>query len=120
MECIPEPNNRYDIFAVALRTPLSVPEQFSNQETRPMQFVRDILGSVVGHVPQNICNIISVGFNVHRTLRKATCFYIGGFIHENSGPKLNSIYLLEFTEGTNLLDVGSYLRRYIAEDDLYM
>lgn len=73
MDCVPEPHNRFDRFAVAVRAPTTVPDAILNIDPRPNQYVRDI----VGHVPRNICNIISVSLNVQRTLRNATCFIQG-------------------------------------------
>lgn len=42
-----------------------------------------------------------------------------GFVHDN-GLKLKCNYLVEYENGTNLLEVGNYLRRFVPDDDTYM
>ena len=49
--------------------------------------MRDVLGRVIGHVPRNVRNVISVSLNVHRTLQHAVCFNTGEMEHDSGGPK---------------------------------
>ena len=73
MKCIPDPTNRYDRHAVKVVAPTTdeISPAVHTMETRPppnQQFVRDILGQLIGHVPRNICNLISLSMTQHRNL----------------------------------------------------
>ena len=82
LTCVPESSNRYDRWAVTA--------------------VQDDMGNVIGRVPKNICNIISISQSVHHTLVRAICIYTGEMLHdppdEGGGSKLKCVYLVVSSE----------------------
>ena len=88
---------------------------FMGIETRGpphQQHVRDIEGLTIGHVPRQLCNIISIPMRVHRTLKHAICIYMGEMVHDHQGPKLKVMYLLEFDPGVSLQTIANHMQMY--------
>ncbi|CAC5407209.1 unnamed protein product [Mytilus coruscus] len=74
MNCAPEPSNRHDRNAVVVRAPTNVDANILGIETHipPRRHtVMEVLGQIIGHVPRNICGIISISMLHRRTLRSA-------------------------------------------------
>lgn len=99
--CVPEPGNVHDPYAVA---------------------IKDSMNNIIGHVPRNICNVVSIAMNVHHILLRAHAIYIGGTISEGpvrgGGVKLPCIYLLDFRDFNGLLRASDILKNYIPDDCL--
>lgn len=81
-------------------------------------------GATIGHVPRNICGIISTGIRVHHILTRTVCVYTGGLIHDGpirgGGVKLPCIYLLYFVNSDALQRVGLRIKEYIPDDCLFL
>lgn len=124
MVCEPEPDNRFDRYAVLVKAPVNVPENIRFHETRPhprRQIVEEILGKTVGHVPKHICNVISANFLIHKKLKHAVCFYTGEMEHEGlNGPKLKCFYCLEFTADADILTNAGFIRPHVNSDEMYL
>ena len=127
MTCIPESNNPYDRWAVQVRAPIlsDLPEDMWNRHTREdgIQKVKDIAGQVIGRVPKDICNVIHIGMEVHRSIKHAGCVFTGEIIHggqvQGGGPALECFYLLEVKDG-QLSDNGNALRERIQSDNIWL
>jgi hypothetical protein len=104
LTCVPESSNIYDRWAVTA--------------------VQDDMGNVIGRVPKNICNIISISQSVHHTLVRAICIYTGEMLHdppvEGGGPKLKCVYLVEFLPNVNLQSIAEQLNRHLEDDDFFL
>lgn len=118
MKCVPEPENTYDCNAVKVIAP-NVDElanvDFMGIETRGpphQQYVSDIVGLTIGHVPRQLCNIISIPMRVHRTLKHAICIYMGEMVHDHQGPKLKVMYLLKFDPSISLQTIANHMQMY--------
>ena len=126
MTCIPDPSNLYDRFAVIVQAPSAedVQHDLLHIETRApprQQLVSDVVGSIVGHVPKNICNVISCGLSIHRTLSHAVCFFTGDIVLDN-GPQLCCVYLLEFapSSGNKCIEAANHLHHFLPDDDIFL
>lgn len=103
LNCTPEPGNRHDMHAVV---------------------VKDLDGVTIGHVPRNICNVISTCLNIHHILVHAKAFYTGGIVNDGpvqgGGQKLPCIYLLKFVDFNGMKRAGDILKMYIPNDCLFL
>ncbi|XP_063410409.1 uncharacterized protein LOC134693503 [Mytilus trossulus] len=123
MNCQPEPTNRHDINAVLVKAPTDVDPNILDIETHTpprRQTVRDLLGHTIGHVPRNICGILSICMLHRRTLQSAVCFFTGEMIHDHQGPKLKSVYCLVFDSFESARSAADILKLYVDEQFIYI
>jgi len=103
LNCTPEPGNKNDMHAVV---------------------VTDLDGVTIGHVPRNICNVISTCLNIHHILVHAKAFYTGGIVNDGpvqgGGRKLPCIYMLKFVDFNGMQRAGDILKMYISNDYLFL
>ena len=126
MPCVPEPDNTRDRYAVKVVAPTidNLPEDVwdlptSNDRTAP---VRQIQGSVVGHVPHTFCRIIHEGIVAGSIIRVA-CIFTGtieqGGIIPGGGPALQVMYTLDVCE-TDLQRICDPLHAALQHGDIFL
>lgn len=126
MECIPEPNNPVDQWACKVIAPtadtiepalLNLPTRLGPQH----QLVRDICRLTIGRIPSGVCNIVSIG-RMQNWMERAVCMYTGRLIHDGpvhgGSPKLECLYLFEFTQDAPF-EMITFLRPHLLDEDSF-
>ena len=115
---MPEVENRYNRYAVQVVLPRmeNVPRNFQDWHVGDT-CIQDIAGRVVGRMPRHLCNVVSLGMQVHHTVQHAGCFFTGEIVQGGPvvgrGPQLRAIYVLEIVEeGRNILEMAN-IRRHL-------
>ena len=120
MELVPEPTNPVDRYAVKVMAPqlYNIPEGLWTEITAHNQRVRDVAGQMIGHVPRDLCTVISRGIQSGDFLH-AIAVYIGGFTHTD-GPALNCIYHIELNENIPVQQYAHAIRPYVNDMDIFL
>ena len=112
---MPEVGNRYDQYAVQVVVPRmeNVPRNFQDWHVGDAS-IQDI----AGRMPRHLCNVVSLGMQVHHTVQHAGCFFTGEIVQGGpvvgGGPQLRAMYVLEIVEeGRNVLEMANDLRRHL-------
>ena len=83
--------------------------------------VKDSDGNVIGRVPKDICNVISIQDLVHHSVVRAHCIFTGEMVMDGpivgGGPKLKCVYLVEYRQNVNILTIAEHLHRKLDEND---
>lgn len=76
--------------------------------------VKDSDGNVIGRVPKDICNVISIQDLVHHSVVRAHCIFTGEMVMDGpivgGGPRQN----------VNLPTIAEHLHRKLDENDFYL
>ena len=126
LQCIREPENRYDGNAIQVRVPVlrelrDVSDVVVRSFGGNQQTVKDIAGKTAGRVPAVLAGTLAP-FLDNGDLKKISCIYTGTLRHGSSligeGPKLNCIYFVHCDDIGRIRQSISYQHEFSIHVEL--